>query len=260
MIGFLKSDEKSVSKTRKMLKLLFVFLIAFALVLYIVSNLLSVSPNVKLKLSASQLEHHDVFAVPAGELEIDLHNDTAKPCIFAMFSYANAGSIRTNFLSPIAPGKTANFTKEVKENQAYGIKCSQGSLDFEWKDLPVLIVSGPNDTLVWAEIKNGVVWDLKANARLSQIKVSPTGKLWLVIKNSDSNYWRFDIVLNKEIVAKEGMPLKIYEERYWPPLKQGQVIVLGPMSFKKGTYLAGIREHNCIEECHLQSKIMIVSR
>ncbi|MEM4662648.1 MAG: hypothetical protein QXM75_01350 [Candidatus Diapherotrites archaeon] len=213
---------------------------------------------VKITINASQLDTHGLFIVDSGSLELELKNDTNKKCVFFMFSYANAGNIKTNFVKAVEPNEAFPFTKEIKEDEAYGIKCTDGGAILEWKDLPVLIVGGKDVSVVHAEIKNGVIRDFETKSPISEVKITTNTKVWFVVKNSDKNYWSFDLIVNKKRLEAEGELVKIYVDRYWPPLKENQVLVLGPMSFKEGIYKAGLHDFYC-KECPLRSPFFINS-
>ncbi|MCX8190241.1 MAG: hypothetical protein N3F05_03385 [Candidatus Diapherotrites archaeon] len=214
--------------------------------------------NVKITIKASQLEEHRLFFLPSGNLELELNNDTAKKCIFIMFPYMNAGNMKSHFVKLVEPSESFPFTKEIKENEAYAIKCALENVNFEWKDLPVLIVGSKSDYIVHAKITNGKIVDFETGAKISEVIVSPKTRVWFIVKNTDQNYWSFDIITEKERVAKEGELIKFYTERYWPPLKQNQVVVIGPTSFKAGTYKGGLHDHYC-KDCPTQSEFRIKS-
>lgn len=244
---------------RKKIRLALIFIVFFAVSLFFFNLWTNPQNNVKITIKASQLAGHKLFFVPSGNLELELNNDTAKQCIFLMFPYTNAGNIKSNFVKPVDPNESFPFTKEIKENEAYAIKCTTESANFEWKDLPVLVVGSRSDYVVHAKIKGGKIIDFETGSLISNVEISPQTKVWFIVKNTDQNYWSFDIMTDKERVAKEGELLKFYTERYWPPMKQNQVIVIGPVSFKEGIYSAGLHDHYC-QKCPIQSEFKIYSR
>jgi hypothetical protein len=248
----------TVFRNQKFKKLLFLFIVAFGIILLLIYSIVPAAPNVRLILNASQLEHHSLFVVPPGTLQIDFYNDTEKQCVFVMFPYANAGNIKTTFIKPVPPKQKFPFKIDVANGDAYAMSCTEASLGFAWKDLPVLIVAEPNETIYHIEIKNGRLWDLEKQTRLKELNALPGQRLWFVVKNSDTNYWSFDLVVNKKQVAEKGMPVKVYRERYWPPLKENQVLVVGPISLEKGIYLLSVNDFYCKENCKRQSVVRLL--
>ncbi|MCD6479015.1 MAG: hypothetical protein J7L44_03980 [Candidatus Diapherotrites archaeon] len=248
----------AVFRNQKLKKYLFLFIIAFGIGLLLIYSIVPAAPNVKLILNASQLEHHSLFVVPPGSLQIDFYNDTEKQCVFVMFPYANAGNIKTKFIKSIEPGQRFPFSVDVASGDAYAVKCAEANLGFAWKDLPVLVVAESNEIIWHIEIKNGTLWDMEKHTRMKELTASPGQKLWFIVKNSDKNYWSFDLVISKKQVAEKGMPLKIYRERYWPPLKKDQVLVMGPISLDKVIYSLSIIDFYCKENCRRQSAVRLL--
>jgi len=238
-------------------KLLFLFAIVFAIVIAAIYSIVPAAPNVKLIVKASQLQHHALFIVPAGSLQIDFTNDTKKQCLFVMFPYQNAGNLKTTFMKPVAPAQKFPFKIDVAEDDAYALACTGPSLGFAWRDLPVMLVSGPNEKVWHFEIKNGSLIDFKTKKSIAQLRVPANQKVWMVIKNDDLNYWSVNLTVGKQRVAKEGMPIKVFKKRYWPPLKNQQVLVLGPISFERGTYLLSVSDFYCKKDCRLQSLVRV---
>ena len=63
----------AVFRNQRLMKLLLLFIIAFGIVLLLIYSIVPAAPNVKLILNASQLEHHSLFVVPPGSLQIDFY-------------------------------------------------------------------------------------------------------------------------------------------------------------------------------------------